>query len=112
MSEESEPTCNKAVLSLDVGTTTVKAIVISKDGRILGKSQEKVNYRKSVGLFYKIGKSCKINLNYLCFHSFSKTELVHPQPDCEEIDHSQLWMLVKKVIKGCIKGKKRVFIEI
>ena len=55
MSEESEPTCNKAVLSLDVGTTTVKAIVISKDGRILGKSQEKVNCRESVVLFYKIG---------------------------------------------------------
>ena len=62
MSEESEPTCNKAVLSLDVGTTTVKAIVISKDGRILGKSQEKVKYRKSAGLFYKIDKSfCKTN---------------------------------------------------
>ena len=57
MSEESEPTCNKAVLSLDVGTTTVKAIVISKDGRILGKSQEKVNCTESAVLFYKIGKS-------------------------------------------------------
>ena len=56
MSEESEPTCNKAVLSLDVGTTTVKAIVISKDGRILGKSQEKVNCKESSILLYKIGK--------------------------------------------------------
>ena len=56
MSEESEPTCNKAVLSLDVGTTTVKAIAISKDGRILGKSQEKVSCRESAVLFYKIGK--------------------------------------------------------
>ena len=57
MSEESEPTWNKAVLSLDVGTTTVKAIAISKDGRILGKSQEKVNCTESAVLFYKIGKS-------------------------------------------------------
>ena len=104
MSEETEPTCNKAVLSLDVGTTTVKAIVISKAGRILGKSQEKVNYSKSAGLFYKIIEVWK-NFNELCFDSFSKTELAHPQPDCEEIDHSQLWVLVKKVINGCIKGK-------
>ena len=30
------------VLSLDVGTTTVKAILISKEGIILGRSHEKV----------------------------------------------------------------------
>ena len=57
MSEESEPTCDKSVLSLDVGTTTVKAIVISKDGRILGKCQEKVNCKESAVLFCKICKT-------------------------------------------------------
>ena len=47
------------VLSLDVGTTTVKAILISKEGIILGRSHEKVyemlNASRSVIHFY-IGK--------------------------------------------------------
>ena len=42
MTETTSSSGTKIVLSLDVGTTTVKAILISKDGVILGRSHEKV----------------------------------------------------------------------
>ena len=42
MTETTSSSRTEIVLSLDVGTTTVKAILISNDGVILGRSHEKV----------------------------------------------------------------------
>ena len=42
MSSEIKVTKPKIVLSLDVGTTTIRAIAITKDGTILGRCQAKV----------------------------------------------------------------------
>lgn len=65
----------KTVLGLDVGTTTIKAIMINQKGNILGKS-------------------------------FAKTEVLHPAPHMEEIDHNDLWIKVKKVINECRRNAK------
>ena len=45
MTETTSSSRTEIVLSLDVGTTTVKATLISKDGVILGRSHEKVKLK-------------------------------------------------------------------
>ena len=51
MTETTSSSRTKIVLSLDVGTTTVKAILISKDGVILGRSHEKVKCKMLCEIF-------------------------------------------------------------
>ena len=68
---------SKIVLGLDVGTTTIKAIIINEKGEILAKSS-------------------------------TKTEVIHPEPHLEEIDHNDLWSKVKSVLSECKRNCKIV----
>ena len=60
MTETTSSSRTKIVLSLDVGTTTVKAILISKDGVILGRSHEKVKRKMLYEMFSELEKLVKI----------------------------------------------------
>lgn len=109
------------ILSVDVGTTSIRCHVYDKEAKIRGTSTSQVSLGKCqfwgwallspwlypMTLIHRLAyiKRCRWILGFLSKRVyFSQVSLLYPEPGRVEMDPEDLWQSFVKVVKGAIQG--------
>lgn len=82
---------NERFICLDIGTTTIRCLIIESDSKILGSAFRKVEIS---------------GYNFCCWLFIFKVQLVYPGEGRVEIDPKFLWENVVAVVNSALYGKE------